>query len=44
MPNKLELMEEAYNRGILPKDKVPLYEEAVRRKLIKKDSDPNKLY
>ncbi len=34
MPNKTELLQEAYKRGILPPDKLPLYEEAVKRGLI----------
>src|SRR5882724_7186560 len=33
-PTKLELLTEAYNRGILPEEKKPIYEEAVRRGLI----------
>ncbi|MGE5607808.1 MAG: hypothetical protein ACM359_01000 [Bacillota bacterium] len=33
-PTKLELIAEAYRRGILPENKRPLYEEAVRRGLI----------
>lgn len=32
--NKLQLMKEAYDRGILPKEKVPIFEEAVKRGLI----------
>jgi hypothetical protein len=34
MPTQLELLTEAYNRGILPEEKKPIYEEAVRRGLI----------
>lgn len=34
MSTQLELMEEAYRRGILPPDKIPIYEEAKRRGLI----------
>ena len=34
MATQLELMQEAYRRGILPADKVPLYEEAMRRGLV----------
>lgn len=36
MASKLELMQEAYERGILPEDKKPLVEEALQRGLIKK--------
>ena len=35
MNNKLQLMEEAHRRGILPKDKMPLFEEAIKRGLVK---------
>lgn len=34
MPSKIDLLQEAYKRGILPDSKKPLYEEAVRRGLI----------
>ncbi len=34
MPSKLELMAEAYRRGILPPEKKALYEEALRRGLV----------
>lgn len=34
MPTQVELLQEAYKRGILPEEKRPLYDEAVRRGLI----------
>lgn len=40
MPTQIELLQEAYSRGILPDAKKPYYEEAVRRGLIG-GSDPN---
>ncbi|MHC4106345.1 MAG: hypothetical protein ACYSR9_15490, partial [Planctomycetota bacterium] len=35
MSTQLELIEEAHNRGILPRSKIPLYQEAVKRGLIR---------
>lgn len=37
MASKAELLQEAYNRGILPQDKIPLYEAAVERGLIQEN-------
>jgi hypothetical protein len=34
MPTQIDLLQEAYKRGILPPEKVALYDEAVRRGLI----------
>jgi len=39
--DKLQLMQEANRRGILPADKKPLYEEAVRRGLIQDEMVPD---
>uniref|UniRef100_A0A6M3XQ63 Uncharacterized protein n=1 Tax=viral metagenome TaxID=1070528 RepID=A0A6M3XQ63_9ZZZZ len=39
MPTKLELLQEAAKRGILPENKKAAYEEAVRRGLIKSSVD-----
>ena len=42
MPTKLELLQEAYKRGILPSDKLALYNEAVKRGLIGGIEKPEK--
>jgi hypothetical protein len=43
MPINLELLKEAYNRGILPENKKALYNEAVKRGLISDSDLPDKI-